>query len=122
MDNKRIYLVDDSKEFSLLINSLLKFHNLELISETDATKVEETIEKEIFDIYIFDYMMEVSGFKLAEKVRARKKTKNAKIILLTAKKLNEEELMELNKLKIIYLMKPVMPNDFYNKIMELLDD
>jgi CheY-like chemotaxis protein len=121
-DSKKILVVDDSKEFTFLISSLLKFHQIDVTDESNPEVALEIAKKEKFAVMITDYMMdEMNGIELSEAVRNDSINKDIKIMLLTSKDLDEDELAKLNSLELSYVKKPIMPNDIYKKVMELLD-
>ena len=56
-----------------------------------------------------------------EKAQKTEKNEKAKYILLTAKKITDDEQNKVNQLGINYVNKPILPNDLYKKIMDLLE-
>ncbi|GAB4013008.1 MAG: hypothetical protein Fur0010_09430 [Bdellovibrio sp.] len=120
--SRKVLIVDDSEEFLFLIGSLLKFHNFEVENETDVNRAYEKVSAHTYSIIITDYLMEpLDGLSFAEKVRKESKNSTTPIILLTAKKLDEDEILMCSNLKLIYVTKPVMPNDLYRKVMDCLE-
>lgn len=118
----KVLIVDDSEEFIFLISSLLKFQKLEVVVDTNPKSALEKIESDKMSLIITDYLMEqMSGLDLAEEVRRSKLNANVPIILLTAKKLDQEEIVQCSNLKLVYVMKPVMPNDLYRKVKDCLE-
>ena len=62
----------------------------------------------------------MDGISFAEKVRSEGLNKETKIILLTAKHLENDELSLVNKNSLVYVNKPILPNDLYRKVMETI--
>ncbi len=124
MNKKKILIVDDSHEFSFLVVSILKFHNeIEVSNETSPLKAMEDILNESFDLFIIDYLMDdMTGLELIERIRKSPLNREKKCILLTAKELNDIELNRLNELKGLYTRKPIMPNEFYKQIIDILSN
>lgn len=124
MRKKKILIVDDSHEFSFLVVSILKFHNeIEVVSETCPLKAMEVISSDSFDLFIIDYIMdEMTGIELIGEIRKSSLNKEKKCILLTAKELNDQELSKLNELRGLYTRKPIMPNEFYKQILDILNN
>ncbi len=119
---KKILVVDDSHEFSFLLSSLLKIHNI-IVKSLDAPDLalEDLIENE-YDLVIVDYLMEpYSGLELIDKARELENHKETKMILVTAKKLDNKELQEVKRLNSVYLTKPILPNEFYKRVTDLLE-
>lgn len=123
MEKKRILIVDDSDEFSFLVVSILKFHEEIVVhNETSPINAAKLIKSESFDLFIIDFLMDdLSGIELIEKIRQSELNNTKKCILLTAKELNDDELAQVNKLNALYTRKPIMPNEFYKRIMDILN-
>ena len=123
MNKKRILIVDDSHEFSFLIVTLLKFHDdIEVVSETSPLLAVDKINDINFDLCIIDFLMDdINGIELIQKIRSSPKNRNAKCILLTAKELNDNELSALNEMNGLYTRKPIMPNEFYKQIIDIVN-
>ena len=122
LKGKKILVVDDSHEFSFLLSSLLKVHSIE-VKSLDAPDIalEDLLENE-YDLLIVDYLMEpFSGLELIDKARQSSIHKETKIILVTAKKLENQELQEIKRLNSVYLTKPILPNEFYKRVIDLLE-
>lgn len=118
-DGRRILVVDDSEEFLLLITTLLKFHNINVEGVESPIEALEKYKNEDYDLVITDYMMEeMNGIELAEKMLGHKEIK---IILITAKNLNETELDKVSSNNLVYVNKPIMPNELYSRILDTLE-
>lgn len=124
LEKKKILIVDDSHEFSFLVVSLMKFHDdIEIVSETSSLKASEIVEKSAFDLFIIDYLMdELNGLELIEKIKSTSLNKDRKCILLTAKDLSDSELTKLNEFNGLYTRKPIMPNEFYKQIIDIMNN
>ena len=121
MEGLRLLVVDDSSEFSFLLSSLFKFHKIQVDSEGNPEEALKRAEETKYNVIITDYMMDpMSGLELAEQIRRGNLNKDTKGILITAKKLDPEELRKVSDLDLLYVMKPIMPNDLYKKITEIL--
>ncbi|PIP95452.1 MAG: hypothetical protein COW00_15650 [Bdellovibrio sp. CG12_big_fil_rev_8_21_14_0_65_39_13] len=117
--NKRVLLLDDSSEFLFLVSSLLKFHNIDVENVEDSAKALELVKQNDYAMIITDYLMDpMNGLEFAQEVRKEGKNQHTPLMLLTAKKLDEEETIECGQLKMVYVSKPVMPNDLYRKVMD----
>jgi len=123
MDQKELKLLvlDDSKEFVFLLTSLLTFHEIHVETESNPLKALDLAESEKFDLIISDYMMdEMDGISFSEKVRSTSKNSETRIILLTAKHLENEELSKVSEMGLVYVNKPILPNDLYKKVMDTI--
>lgn len=120
--NKKVLLLDDSSEFLFLVSSLLKFHNIDVENVEESEKALALVKENEYAMIITDYLMDpVNGLEFAQEVRKNGRNQNTPLMLLTAKKLDEEETIECSQLKMVYVSKPVMPNDLYRKVMDNLN-
>lgn len=120
---KKVLIIDDSEEFNFLMMSLFKFHKYEVETVTSSQiGIEKSLETK-FDVIIIDYMMEdgKTGLDILNEIvfDGAVNFKTPKI-LLTAKFLDEDEKDELLKYGVVYLSKPIMPNDLFRKITEMI--
>lgn len=123
MENKKIRLLvlDDSKEFVFLLTSLLTFHEIKVDTESDPSDALKLTHDNTYDLIITDYMMDqMDGISFAQNVRKEGINKDTKIILLTAKHLENDELSLVNQNGLVYVNKPILPNDLYRKVMETI--
>ena len=119
----RLLVLDDSEEFIFLLTSLLSFHDIEFETESNPFKALDLVRTEKFDLIITDYMMDVmDGITFSKKIREIKGNSKTKIILLTAKHLEDDELYEVRKTELVYVNKPISPNDLHKKIMDTIRD
>lgn len=117
----KLLVLDDSKEFVFLLTSLLTFHEIEVETESDPLKALELVNESTFDLIITDYMMDVmDGITFSKKVRESKSNSKTRMILLTAKHLENDELSEVSKTGLVYVNKPILPNDLYKKVMDTI--
>ncbi|MCP4914174.1 MAG: response regulator [Oligoflexia bacterium] len=120
---KKILIVDDSEEFNFLMMSLFKFHNYEVITKTTSEEGCKAIESEKYEVLIVDYLLGDgdNGMDILRKSIESGPNKETPKILLTAKALNDDEKALVSKYEAIYLSKPIMPNDLFRKITELVN-
>ncbi len=121
--NQKILVVDDSHEFVFLLTSLLKFHDVSVDSTEKPKEALVKIKEDSYALMITDYMMpEMNGLQLSQAVRQDLSHRKLKIILITAKDLDQNELDQINKLQLHYIKKPIIPVELYQKILSLLED
>ncbi len=117
---KKIILIDDSKDFLMLLTSLFKFHDIEVESESDSDLALKKIQTTEYLMVISDYMMgQMNGLELAEKIRRTAFNREIKVLLISYKILDEDELKQVQKLNLSYLRKPIMPNELLAKVKEM---
>jgi DNA-binding response OmpR family regulator len=118
---KKVFIVDDSPEFIFLIKSLFKLKGVDLDSEMEPEKIWDKVKSKTYDLLIFDLLLpQTTGLELIERLREIDRYKETPLILLTAKKLEIEELQQVKKNGVLFLQKPIQPGEFYNKVSGLL--
>ena len=121
METKKILIVDDQKDITFILSTLLKFHKLEVLTLNNSSDAVEKIESENFVLAVLDYMMPgKTGIDVAKEIRQNPKIQSIQLVLYTVKNLTKEELAVLKQLDVIYIKKPMPPNDFVKKIVELI--
>lgn len=103
-----IKIVDDDKEFALIIAEILKKDGHSVIIQNSTEHVIATLAEEKPDLLILDVMFPenpVGGFELARKVRQKKSMCNIPIILLTS--INQEFPMDFSSKDVDATWMPV---------------
>ena len=121
--NERIFLVDDEEEIIVMVKKMLEHFGYQVTSFTDSAKALETFcnDPEKFDMIITDMAMpNISGDKLSAEVK--KIRPDIPVLLCTgySETMSEEnaETLGING----FLLKPIVMNDLFQKIREVLDD
>lgn len=118
---KKVFIIDDSPEFIFLIESLFKLKGLSLDVETDASNVLDRIKSESYDLIIVDFLMPgTNGLEVIKKIRAIESYIETPLVLLTAKKLDNQEMQTVKENGVLFLQKPIQPTEFYNKVSGLI--
>lgn len=121
MNTKTILVVDDSKDFIFLLSSLLKFHSIKVDGTASADVALQYCRERAYSMIITDYIMDQkNGLELAQEIRSGGQNAQVPMILITSKTLESDEMVVLNRLGMTYIKKPVMPNELYRKITDLL--
>lgn len=121
MEGCKILVVDDSKDFRFLLDSLLKFHKISVHGVSNATEAIDLCGTNPYSLIISDYIMEgMDGLGLAQQIRSAGLNRECPMILMTAKNLEADELTTLNRLSITYIKKPILPNELYRKVTDIL--
>ena len=115
---KKIMIVDDEKNLRTLLGEVLENEGLEVIGAESGLECLKKLKTVKPDLIIMDMMMpKMSGYDTIKKIRADPKTKNLRIIVLTASRVEEISLYELSKFKILdYINKPFDIKDIAKKI------
>ncbi|MDO8527784.1 MAG: response regulator [Deltaproteobacteria bacterium] len=118
---KRILLLDDEKDFTELMSTLLGFHDFVVDVFNDPIDIEAAIVKKTYSLIVTDLMMpHMSGFDVVNKLRKMDVYKDVPIIVLSAKTLTDEERKMLLQNRVHYVMKPFEPNVLVSQITQML--
>lgn len=119
---KKALIVDDHPAICELLSFYLDSWQIETHTASGAQEALKAVEKENFDLFIIDYLMPAkNGLELTRELRENAKTKEARIVLLTA--LHDEN---LGKESIqsgcnAFLTKPVRQNYLRETLQSIID-
>jgi DNA-binding response OmpR family regulator len=119
---KRVLVVDDEPDISLILKMVLEDSGFEVHSFEDPISALNSFEVGLYDLLILDIKMpEMDGFELYHEIR--KKDNKVKICFLTAsemyyKKLRNEEFCTLNK--DMFIQKPIENEELIKEINKIL--
>lgn len=117
--NPKILLVEDDQNFGDVLRSYLDMHDFDVTLATDGQKGLDAFQKDKFDLCIFDVMMpRLSGFELAERVRAQ--DKETPIIFLTARTMKDDVLNGFKLGADDYITKPFNSEELLARIQVIL--
>jgi DNA-binding response OmpR family regulator len=117
----KVLIVEDSKVISNAIRIILEQEGILAFETADGSKVVETVKKLDIDLVILDLMMpSMSGEEVYNMLKKDRKTKNTKIMILTARidalKRNET-LKGCDK----FMAKPFDNKELVSEVKKLLD-
>src|ERR1700728_3222226 len=116
-----VLVVDDDKDFLRIVQKVLEAGNFSVVTTTDAMGALELLQKEIFDLILSDANMPGgSGFDLVRTVRRNPDTAMIPIAMLTGRREKEDIQKGLNAGADDYIVKPIDPDHFIDKINTLL--
>jgi DNA-binding response OmpR family regulator len=119
---KRVLVVDDEPDISLILKMVLEDSGFEVHSFEDPISALNSFEVGLYDLLILDIKMpEMDGFELYHEIR--KKDNKVKICFLTAsemyyKKMRNEEFSSLNK--DLFIQKPIENEELIKEINKIL--
>lgn len=121
MEKKKILIIDDEPDVTLLVSSLLEFHNYAVTCLNDPTLVTDTLKQTKFDLICTDIMMpNMNGFDLIQKIRGDETYADVKLIALSAKEFTDLEYQLLLDNHALLIKKPYEPRELVDKINTLL--
>lgn len=118
---KRVCLVDDEKDFTELLGSLLEFNGFEVEKLNDPAEALARIEAGGFDAVVADMMMPgMDGLSLIRKLRANPARALIPVFVLTCKQLTDEERTEILTHRAHFVAKPFEPRRLVELIRQTL--
>ena len=110
----KILIVEDEPQINRLIELVLQSDGYYNISKSyDGADALEKITKENYDLVLLDVMIpSIDGYALCKIIKENKKFDNVQVIMLTAKKLEEDVIEGFECGAVDYITKP-----FSNKIL-----
>ncbi len=119
---KKILVVDDEPDFLKVITMRLKANNYEVITATNGKECIEQAKKSSPDIIIMDIMMpELDGIATILKLRTFPQTRSIPVIVCTAVKESEDEIVAQNLQVADYFRKTSDTKNLITKIERVLN-
>jgi DNA-binding response OmpR family regulator len=115
---KRILVVDDEADLTMLCRLALEYHGFKVDTFTDPRKALSNYKPGHYDLVILDIMMpNMEGFQLYDEIK--KKDQKAKVCFLTASELYYEEYREkeYNAInKALFIQKPIQNEELLKEV------
>ena len=103
----KLLVVDDERDMTELTGAYLRLHGIEVDSCNDPEEVVARLKAGSYDALVVDLMMyPMDGFSLLHEVRGLPEFSQTPIVVLSAKRLTEEERKDLLTMKVHFLPKP----------------
>ena len=123
MENRKILIVDDEKDFVIILNKILKKQNYLVSVAYDG----EDGLKKIFeikpDLVILDLNMpKMNGYEVCKKVREKFSFKDVAILFLTVRTLEKDFLEGFSCGSDDYIVKPFDTRELLTRINNLLKE
>lgn len=116
-----LLIVDDDMFFLKMTRKILEFSGYTVTVATDSPSAMERLEKNIFDLILTDANMPGgSGFDLIRKIKNDSRHFEIPVAMLTGRRNKEDVLKGLECGAIDYIVKPIDPDLFLEKIQMLL--
>lgn len=115
--NKKVLFIDDEKDFTILVSTLLGFHDFEVDAQNQPREVATQLKANRYDVIVTDLMMpDMDGFEIIKQVRADEKHQKTPILVLSARTLSDEERKYLLQNGVHFVMKPFEPQGLVDQI------
>lgn len=116
-----ILVVDDIPTNTLLIKTLLKGRNYEVLCAHSGAQALQIAEERKPELVLLDIMMpEMDGYEVLARLRSSESTKDIKVVMLSAisNKADIDKAMEIGADD--YLVKPILAPKLYEAITRIL--
>lgn len=118
----RILLIDDDHDILRIGGRLLLDLNHDVVTFDNGTEALEYLQKFSFDVVITDANMpHLSGFDVIKRIKANPNWRHISVALLTARKSREDVEKGLRLGVDDYMVKPIDPLIFIDKVKSLLE-
>ena len=112
-----ILVLDDIPTNIVLVKALLKNKNYEVISAKTGTEALALAEERQPDVILLDIMMPVmDGYEVLARLRSNEKTKDLKVIMLSALASEEDITKSVELGANGYLTKPLVARKLYEEL------
>jgi DNA-binding response OmpR family regulator len=119
---KKILVVDDEADLTMLCNLALEYHGFKVDTFNDPQEALSNYRPDYYDLVILDIKMpKMDGFQLYDEIK--KKDEKAKICFLTASELYYEDFRkrEYNAIdKNLFLRKPIENEELINQVNRIM--
>jgi DNA-binding response OmpR family regulator len=121
MDRARILIIDDERDFTEIVSTLLDFHDFQADTASSAQDALAMMDKTQYDLIVSDLMMPaMDGFQLIDKLREDPRYHSTPVVVLSAKTLTDEERKRLLIGNASFMTKPFEPRALVEKITQML--
>lgn len=121
MNKMRILIIDDERDFTEIVSTLLDFHDFQADTASSGQQALEMLAKTKYDLIVSDLMMPaMDGFQVIDKLRNDTRYHDTPIIVLSAKTLTDEERKRLLVNNVSFVTKPFEPHALVEKITQML--
>lgn len=115
----KILIVEDSKDYQLIISACLDGYDLEIASTAQEALL--LMKKVRYDLLILDVVLpDMSGMQLCSFIRSQKEFKKTPVILLTSKDSVDDKVMGFESGANHYLTKPFHHKELIARVKSLL--
>ncbi len=118
MDKARILVVDDEPQMVDIIAFALETEGFEIVTAYDGQQALDSVARHLPDLIVLDVMLpKVDGFEVCRRVR---ESTTIPVILLTAKKEDEDIIQGLELGADDYVTKPFKPRELVLRVRAIL--
>jgi DNA-binding response OmpR family regulator len=121
MGKCKILIIDDEADITETLSFMLQARNFDVITANSGQEGLDKVKKDHPDLILLDIMMpEMDGYKVCNKLKQDKETKNLPIIMLTAKGEADSVIKYYNSGANDYVVKPFSLSTLISRINDCL--
>ncbi|MFH2202681.1 MAG: response regulator [Elusimicrobiota bacterium] len=119
MDKKRIFVLDDEPDMTMLVEHMLSYKGFEVTTSNNPAQAVEQLNSEDYATIVIDLMMPgLDGFGVISKLRGNPRHQTTPIIVLSAKRLSDTERKSILTSKVRFIPKPISPSRLVQVVRE----
>jgi len=119
IDPKRIFVLDDEPDMTILTEHMLKLRGFTVFVSNDSTRgLEQLLSKDVDGIVIDLMMPGLDGFAVINKLRESARHAKTPIVVLSAKRLNDSERKSMLNHRVHFVSKPITPTRLIQVVSE----
>ncbi|MEQ9316547.1 MAG: response regulator [Henriciella sp.] len=123
MSKKTILVADDDRMLRALLSHKLKMQQCDIIQAEDGKQALDALENHAVDLVVMDGMMPVmDGTEALQRIRANPELADLPVIMLTARRREEDAVRALELGATDYISKPFNPDELMIRIRRWLTD
>lgn len=116
---KRVFLLDDEEDMTLLAGRLLELNGFEILCRNDPHHALSLLLENSYDVIVMDMMMPgMDGLSIIRRLRESPRHAQTPIIILSAKRLTDEERKILIEHRVRFCSKPLGPKELVRIVRE----
>jgi signal transduction histidine kinase/CheY-like chemotaxis protein len=113
-------VVDDDKSIVKVLTELLRKRGFAVAAAFNGLEAIAAMEKRVPDVMLLDLKMpEMDGYQVIQKVKTTPEWKDVPIVVMTAHRIDAERI-DVLKLAVEQLSKPLSPDDIADRVEELM--
>jgi len=116
-----VLIVDDEEDFHIILRRILEWAGYKVISAMTAEEALRMLDAFVPDAALVDWNLPgMNGIEFVRKVKAEKKMRGMKLIMLTVRDREEDHLAAYSEKVDLYMNKPVEPEIMLEKMKAVL--
>ena len=122
MSKPKILVADDDRMLRALLSHKLKALGCDIVATENGKEALEVLQNDSIDLVILDGMMPtMDGTEALQRMRANPKTADLPVIMLTARRREEDAILALEMGATDYISKPFNPDELMIRIRRWLN-